>query len=82
MQTLNITSFTDDKLWHLAHKIPEIKRMSIHSINSMLTKLRAYKTNFWSPLKVKAFSTICSMTAVLGIITLAIGLYCKCNKME
>ena len=83
MQTLNLTSLTDDKLQDLAYKILEMKQMSIHSINNMLTKLRAYQTNFWSSLKVKAFSLIGSLTTALGIIALAIGLYCKCfsNKI-
>ena len=57
--------------------------MPIHNINSTLTKLRTYSTNFWSSLKVKAFSTIGSLTTALGIMALAISLYCKCfwNKM-
>ena len=38
MLTLNLTSFTNDKLEDVAHKTTE---MSIHSINSMLVKLRA-----------------------------------------
>ena len=57
--------------------------MSIQSFNSMLTKLRICPTTFWSPLKVKAFSSIGNLAKALGIITLAISLYCKCfeNKM-
>ena len=60
-----------------------MKQMSIHSINITLTKLRAYPTSFWSSLKVKAFSTIGSLTTALAIIALAICLYFKCfgNKM-
>ena len=41
MQTLNLTSLTDEKLQALAHKILEMKQLSIHSISSTLTKLRA-----------------------------------------
>ena len=85
MQTLNNikTNLTDDKSQDLAHKILETKHMSIHSINSRLKKLREYQINFWSSLKVKALSTIASLTTALGIIALAISLYCKCfwNKM-
>ena len=65
MQTLNLTSLTNEKLQDLAHKFMEIKQISIHSINSILTKLRAYSTNFWSSLKVRAFSTIGSLTTAL-----------------
>ena len=78
MQTLNLTSIPNDKLQDLTHKISQIEQMSYHSINIMLTKLRAYPTNFWSSPKVKAFSTICSLTPTLSIIALAISLYCKC----
>ena len=67
----------------LAHKIPEMKQMSIYSINSTLTKLRACPNNFWSSEKVKTFSTMGILVSTLGMIALAIGLYCKCfpNKM-
>ena len=84
MKTLNLTSITNDKLQDLAHKVPEMKHRPIYRINSTLTKLTAYSTNFWSSLKVKIFSSLSSLTTELGIIALAIVLYFKCfqNKMS
>ena len=56
MQSLNILSLTDNGLDALASKIPEMKHVSISSINSILTKLRSFTPNYWSPMKVKMFS--------------------------
>ena len=83
MQSLNLTSHTNDKLQDLAHKILEMEQMSIYIINSMSAKLKAYPLNFWSSVKVKTFSTMGTLISALGIIALAIGLYCECfqNKM-
>ena len=53
MQSLNISSLTDNKLQVLANKIPEMKHVLIFSINSMLTKCRTYPHSFWSLMKVK-----------------------------
>ena len=39
MQSLNISSLTDDGLQNLASKIPEMKHMSVFSINNTLMKL-------------------------------------------
>ena len=78
MQSLNILNLTDNRLEGLASKILEMKHVSISSINSMLTKLRPFIPNFWSPMKVKMFLTISTPLAVNSIITLLIGLYCKC----
>ena len=78
MQSLNILNFTDDGLEVLANKILEMKHVSIFSINSTLTKLRTFPLNFWSPMKVKIFCTIGTPIAVISIISLSIGLYCKC----
>ena len=64
MQSLNILNLTDNELKALSNKIPEMKHVSISSINSMLTKLRSFTSNFWSPMKVKMFSTIGTQTAV------------------
>ena len=58
MQSLILSSLTDDKLQDLAHKILEMKQMSIFSINNTFTKLRTYPNNFWSSIKVKKFSTL------------------------
>ena len=55
MQSLNLTSLIDNKLQDLAHKILEMKQMSIYSINSTLTKLTAYQYNFWSSVKWNCF---------------------------
>ena len=44
----------------------------------MPTKLRTYPHSFWSPMKVKKFSTIDTPIAAISIIALSIGLYCKC----
>ena len=82
MQFLNISSFTDNRLETLADKIPEMKHVSIFSVNSTLTKLRTYPNNFWSPLKVKIFSTISTPVAVISITFFSIGLYCKYFKMD
>ena len=40
MQSLNISSLTDDRLQALANEIPEMTHVSIFSINSTLMKLR------------------------------------------
>ena len=47
MQTLNLSSLTEDKFQDFAHKILAMKQMSVY-VNSTLTKLGAYPTNFWS----------------------------------
>ena len=78
MQSLNISSLIDNGLEALANTIPEMKHVSIFSVNSMLTKLRTYPHNFWPPLKVKAVSTMGTPVAVISIIILSIGLNCKC----
>ena len=78
MQSLNISSLTDNKLHILANKFLEIKHVSLFDINSVLTKLRTYPHIFWSPMKVKMFSTIGTPAAAISIIALLIGLYCKC----
>ena len=74
----------NNKLQDLAHHILEMKQMSIYSINITLSNLRAYPNNFWSSSKVKAFSTMGTLGSSLGILALAIGLYCKYfwNKMS
>ena len=43
-----------------------------------------HPNDLWSSIKVKMFSTIGTCTSLIGIITFAIGLYCKCfqNKMS
>ena len=76
MQSLNISSLKDNGLQVLANKIPEMKHVSIFSINSMLMKLSTFMHNFWSPMKV-IFSTIGTPVTVVSIISLSIGLYCK-----
>ena len=73
MQSLNISSLTDNRLDVLSIKIPEMKHMSIFSINNTLTKLRTDPHNFWSHLKVKIFLTIGIPVAVISIIMLSIG---------
>ena len=73
MQSLNISSLTDEKLQILANKIPEMKHISIFNINSMLTKLRTYPYSFWSLMKVKMFLTKAPKAAI-SIIALPIGL--------
>ena len=49
MQALNIPSLTGNGLEALASKIPEMKHASISRINSMLTKIRSFPPNVWSP---------------------------------
>ena len=78
MQSLNISSLTDNGLETLTSKIPEMKHVSISSINSTLTKLNWFMPNIWSPIKVKMFLTIGTPTAVIIILFLSIALYCKC----
>ena len=77
MQSLNLSSLTDDKLQDLAHKVQEMKHMSIISMNNTLTKHRTYPSNFWSSIYVKMFSTIGTSASAIGVIALAICLYCK-----
>ena len=52
--------------------------VSILSINGMLTKLKTYPHNIWSPMKVKMFLTIGTPIAVISIKSVSLGLYCKC----
>ena len=84
MQSLNLTSLTDNTLHDLAHKTLEMKQVSIYNIIRALTKLRAYPNNFWSSVKVKTFSIMGTLVSALGILALAIDFYCKCfwNKMS
>ena len=58
MQFLNILSLTDNRLEALASKIPEMKHVSISSINNTLAMLRSFMHNFWSLMNVKLFSAI------------------------
>ena len=55
MQTKNILSLMDYKLKVLVCKIPEMKHVSISSINSTLTELRSFISNFWFPMKIILF---------------------------
>ena len=84
MQSLNISSLTDNGLQFSANKIPEMKNISIFNINSMLAKLRIYPHSFWFPMKVKTFLTMGSPIVAISIIALPFGLYCKCfqNRMS
>ena len=40
MQSLDISSLTDDNVKNIANKIPEMKHMSVLSINNTLTRIR------------------------------------------
>ena len=55
MQSLDISSLTDDNVKILAHKIPEIKHMSVFSINNILTRIKSLPPTFWSSMEVKLF---------------------------
>ena len=70
MQSLNITSLTDNGLQILANKILGMKHISIFNINSMLTKCTTSLYSFWSPMKVKTFLTIGTPIAAISIIAL------------
>ena len=61
-----------------------MKQMSIYSISSTLTELRAYPNNIWSSLKVKMVSTMGTLVSALGILSLPTGLHWKWfqNKMS
>ena len=78
MQSLNILSLTDSGLEALARKIPEMKHVSICNINSTLTKLKSFTSNFCPPMKIKIFFTIGTPTAVIIILFIPIAFYCKC----
>ena len=78
MQALNISNLTYYKLEALATRIPEIKYVSISSVNSTLTMLRSLTPNFWLPMKVKLVSAIGTPTTVIKILFVSITLYCKC----
>ena len=78
MQYLNLSCLMDNKLQDLAHKISEMKHMSIISINSTLTKLKTYPSNSWSSTNVKMLSSIGTSASAIDVIAPAIGLYCKC----
>ena len=47
MQSLNISSLTDNKLQDLANNILYMKHVSIFNINSVLTKMRTYPHSFF-----------------------------------
>ena len=47
MQSLNISSFTDDSLQNLTNKILEMKYVSMFNINNTLTKIRSLPPTFW-----------------------------------
>ena len=49
MQSLDISSHTDDGLQILANKIPEMKHISNFDINSMLTKLKGHTHIVYGP---------------------------------
>ena len=69
IQSLNVSSITDGRLQALVNEIPEIKQVSIFSINSMITKLRSLPPNFWLHTKVKLFSPLgIPMTVILILI--------------
>ena len=78
MQALNILSLMDYNLEALANKIWEMKHLFISCIKSTLTMLRSFTANFWSPMKVKLFSTIGTPTRVIIILFISITLYSKC----
>ena len=80
MQSLNISSLTDNRLKILANKVPEMKHVSIYNIDSTLSKHRTYLHSLWSPMKVKRFSTMVTPIVAISIITLSIGLYLKCFR--
>ena len=66
MQSLDISSLIDDNLKSIADKIPEMKCMSVFSINNTSTRMRSLPPTFWSSMKVKLFSTI--GTPIMAII--------------
>ena len=78
MQSLDISGLHYDNLKILAHKIPEIKHMSVFSINSILTRIRSLPPTFWSSIEVELFSTIGTPITTIIILVLIIILYCKC----
>ena len=80
MQSLNISSLTDDSLQNLVNKIPEIKHMSMFSINNTLTKIRSLAPTFWSFMEVKLFSTVGNPIMKIIILLLIISFYCKCFR--
>ena len=82
MQSLNISSLTDDTLQNSANKIPEMKHVSVFSINNTLTKIRSLPHNFWSSMTVKLFSTVGTPIMVIIILLLLISLYCTCFQNE
>ena len=78
MQSLNISSLSDDSLQNLANKTPEMKHMSVLSINNTLTKIRLLPATSWLFMKVKLFSTIGTPIVVIIILLSVIILYCTC----
>ena len=82
MQSLYISSLTDNGLEALASKIPEMEHVSISSINSALTELRSFTPDLWSPMKDKMFSIIGTLIVVIIMLLLSISLYCKCFQNE
>ena len=77
MQSLNISSLTDDSLQNLSNKMPEMKHMSTFSINNTIMKIRSLPPTFWSSMEVKLFSTIGTCIMVIIILLLIISLYGK-----
>ena len=79
MQSLDISSLTDENLKSITNKILEMKHTSVFSINNILTKLQSVSPTFWSSMEVKLFSTI--GTPIITTIILALIIitkYCKC----
>ena len=77
MQSLNISSLTDDNLKNSANKIPEMNHMSVFSISNTLTRIRSLPPTFWLSMEFELFSTIGTPIMVIIIILLIISLYCK-----
>ena len=71
MQSLNILSLTDNGLEALASKIPQMKHVSISSINNQLRELRSFTPNLWSLMKVQMFSTMGTPIAVIIILLIS-----------
>ena len=79
MQSLDISSITDENLKSLANEIPQMKYMSVFSINNTLTKLRSSPPNFWSSTEVKLLSTLgIPITTTIILALIIITTYHKC----
>ena len=76
MQSLNISSLHDHDLQAIA--IPQMKHLSLFSINNTLAKLCSILITHWATHIVKVIPYILTPITVVILIISIVSLYCKC----